>query len=184
LEADQQQSIWLQTVKTVGGAAGVLLPIVTLVFLLFPRLKPEEQPQEQSVHLADLKVRLQEAGDEAVVVYFRVQIEGYQDVPLRVIWTLFDVETGKEMADWPLSKPQLGGYVSRHEGPQFIAKARRASLPGEIRVPGRPPKGYDRTCKVRLEIVNSGQQRLDTPAETEAFSVAERYADPTLSWRP
>jgi hypothetical protein len=140
VEADQQQPIWLQTAKMVGGAAGVLLTIVTLVFLLFPKLKPEEQPREQSVHLSDLKVRLQEAGDEAVVVS---------------LWTLFDAETGEEIAEWPLSKPQLGSHVVRHTGPPFIAKARQESLPGEIRVPGRPPKGYDRKWKVRLEILNS-----------------------------
>ena len=73
MEPNPQRS-WVKQVKTIGAIAGAALAVVTLAFVLFPGLKPQEPVQERTVTLSDLRVHYQPAGDYGFVVFFRERL--------------------------------------------------------------------------------------------------------------
>jgi hypothetical protein len=168
MEPNPQRS-WVEQVKTIGAVAGAALAVITLAFIFFPGLKPQERIQERTVTLSDLRAQYQPAGDYGFVVFFRAQVNGYQNVPLHVFWNLVDPETGYTHDTWPASPPSLG-YAGRHTGPQLLATVQKQAIDADIRIPGRPqPDG--RRWKVRIEVFDAQGARVAGPADTEIFSV-------------
>jgi hypothetical protein len=159
-----------------GAAAAASAAILGLIFILFPRLKPAEPPKERIVTLSNPQVSFESYGDDAVIVSFLVQVDGYQGVPLFAMWTLYDPDTGEEVNYWPRSAPSLGAYTVHHKGPQVKADVQKQSFSPVIHIPGRP-KADGSTWKIKLEIVDTEGNRLAGPVETDRFSVPEAFTE-------
>src|SRR5438105_2160928 len=105
----------MRTLTQLGAVAGAITAIVTLVFLLFPRFKPQEPVERRGVTVSDVKVSPRELGDY-LVVRFSAHVQGYKDETLPVLWMLYDVDTGKPVTNGrPDRPPPLGPVEDRHK---------------------------------------------------------------------
>ncbi|MEA2512559.1 MAG: hypothetical protein QOJ59_2046 [Thermomicrobiales bacterium] len=175
---------WLRTATGVISAAVTLIAsILTVVFLLWPALRPEERPSvfgatlsdprlEHGVSVADVYARRGERppadysrerlATMGALVSFVVVVEGFQGKPCRLTWSLFDADTKTRVADeafldqpgWPDGK--------------FLPVAAHDQASGEvwIRRPDRPG-----SYLVRLELFDPNGMRL-TSLDSEPFTVA------------
>ncbi|HEY7034025.1 MAG TPA: hypothetical protein VH482_21995 [Thermomicrobiales bacterium] len=175
---------WLRTATgAVSAAVSLIVGILTVVFLLWPALRPESGPStfgatlsdprfEQGVTLADVydrrgtsppatysQAQLATAG---TLVGFVVVIEGFEGKTCRLTWSLFDAETHARVADETFLD-QLGWPDGT-----FTPAAVHDQASGEVWV-RRPERAG--SYFVRLELFDPNGQLL-TSLDSEPYEVA------------
>jgi hypothetical protein len=181
---------WLRTgTGAISAAVSLIAGILTVVFLLWPALRPEGGPAvfgatlsdprlEQGVTVADVYARRQETppanytqaqlATTGTLVSFVVVIEGFKDKTCLLTWSLFDAETSIRVAD--ATKVNQPGWPDG----KFVPVAAHDQASGEVWIQ-RPeqPGSY----LVRLELFDPNGQRL-TSLDSEPFTV-DRPAEPS-----
>ena len=170
MDGNQSRPGLMRTLAQIGAAAGALTAIVTLVFLMFPRFKPQEPVQRSGVTVDHVQVNPRELGDY-IIVRFSAHVQGYKDETLPVMWMLYDVDTGKPVTNWRPDRPiPLGPVENRHKAvptSQFKPSVQDETLLGDVRI--EKPHGYEgRRWKCRIEVTDPNGNTLGQ-AESEPF---------------
>jgi hypothetical protein len=176
-------SRWLRTgTGVISAGVSLLAGVLTVLFLLWPALRPDDGPAafgatlsdprlEQGVTLADVYARRQETPRSTytqedlaltgTLVSYVVVIEGFQGKTCLLTWSLFDAETNARVADTALVD-QLG-WPDGEFTP--VAAVDQASGEVWIRRPEQPGSYI-----VRLELFDPNGQRL-TSLDSAPFTV-------------
>jgi hypothetical protein len=179
---DEQEPFWRAITRisiivgTLGGIVGLVYGIVTLLFALFPTVKPPERPQTPSVVVSEPRV---EPGKPStgIPVSFNAQIEGHKGEPLQVVWSLFDPATNEFAHFSAPQAPHLGTWSeSRQSAFQnrgsptsgFTPKQQSERLDGKIIVP-IDSSWEGRNLKLRIEIADAHGTVLSSGGETNFF---------------
>lgn len=183
-------SRWLRTgTGVISAGVSLLAGILTVLFLLWPALRPDDGPAafgatlsdprlERGVTVADVYARRRETPPSSytqedlattgTLVSFVVVIEGFKDKICQLTWSLFDAETNSRIADsamvdqpgWPDGRFVPVAAVDQASGEVWI---RRPEQPGSY--------------IVRLELFDPNGQRL-TSLDSAPFTV-DRPAEPS-----
>jgi hypothetical protein len=179
---------WLRTATgAVSASVTLIAGILTVVFLLWPALRPEGGPTvlgaslseprlEMGVTLADVYTRRQSTPPDSysaaqlatpgALVSFVAVIEGFQGNTCRLTWSLLDAETKTRVADETLLDQP--GWPDG----TFTPAAARDQAAGTIWIhtPDRPGSYI-----VRLELLGPDGRHL-TSLDSEPFTVARSTA--------
>jgi hypothetical protein len=171
---DEQEPFW-RAITRISIIVGTLGGIVTLLFALFPTVKPPERPQTPSVVVSEPRV---EPGEPStgIPVYFNAQIEGRKGEPLQVVWSLFDPAT-HEFAHFSAPQaPQLGTGETKQSAfhirgsptSGFTPKLQSERLDGKIIVP-IDSSWEGRNLELRIEIADAHETVLSSGGVTNFF---------------
>jgi hypothetical protein len=158
----------LPMLKNLGGAATAIASVLGVLFLLFPNLRPEGNPEELSAEISDLKTEhsilleqylkrsglstsdytVRELQTTGIIIYFTVVAHGFRERTLSSQWSIFDAKTQRQIAE--------EGFSNR-PGPEFTPEARRDRAGSDIWVPIPPREG---TFYIRLELRDDQKVRL------------------------
>ncbi|HKC64850.1 MAG TPA: hypothetical protein VKB86_14505 [Pyrinomonadaceae bacterium] len=172
--------------KKLGAIAVAITAILTLVFLVFPWLKPESPPKDYGAEIKVVSVepgvsfdqelsqldvsRLGGSGkykekygqSTGVVVRFECTIKGQKDAKYPLQWTVFDATTKTRVEEADLHS-QLGWPTSA-----ITQKGTQAQSAGDVWIPYPKRAG---TFFVKLELIDPDSRQPLAYADSMAFNV-------------